>query len=419
MSSNLEAILWILLAVLVSAFFSTLRQALQFSLPERVLGRTQSEAVIQRTTPLLEKADGLAASAGLLKVACDAIFVALLIDVFTQDRALEWSYVVYALLVAAPALLLFTEALPTATARYRGDTLLLIILPTFSIAQWPVGVISNLLNGLRKAILRMTGVPDPSSSTRRIVEGLRGVIEEAAISGDLDPSERELIENVMEFREVDVAEVMTPRTEIHAVEQSASPLEIVQIFAEHGVSRVPVYEEDIDTIIGTVTALAISKTLSSGTLETTQLTDIMRPATFVPETKLVSELLAEFRQEKQKMAIVLDEYGGTAGIVTLADVIAEIVGDIEDEYADAMEPMHEVGDGSFEVLAGVHVSDVNEALDLEIPEEEDFETLGGFVLAELGHFPKAGESFTHSQVQYSVLEASDRRVFRVSVRRSA
>jgi len=289
----------------------------------------------------------------------------------------------------------------------------------FHVLQWPVGMLSQLLNVLRKAILRIAGVPDPSSTTRRIVEGLRGVIEEAAISGDLDPSERELIENVMEFRDVDVAAVMTPRTEIHAVEQTASVLEAVQTFAENGVSRVPVYEEDIDTIIGTVTALEIAKTLSNGTLEGTSLTDLMRPATFVPETKLVSELLSEFRQEKQKMAIVLDEYGGTAGIVTLADVIAEIVGDIDDEYADALEPVHEVGDGSFEVIAAAHVSDVNEALDLEIPEEEDFETLGGFVLAELGHFPKAGESFTHSEVLYSVLEASDRRVLRVSVRRSA
>jgi CBS domain containing-hemolysin-like protein len=146
----------------------------------------------------------------------------------------------------------------------------------------------------------------------------------------------------------------------------------------------------------------------------------MRPAVFVPETKLISELLAEFRRDKQKMAIVLDEYGGTAGLVTMGDILAEIVGEMGDEFDERVEDdVWRRDDGSADVVASLRISEVNEELELELPEEEDFETLAGFVLARLGHFPKPGEALVEDEVEFTVLEASDRRVLRVRVRRLA
>jgi len=134
----------------------------------------------------------------------------------------------------------------------------------------------------------------------------------------------------------------------------------------------------------------------------------------------MTELLAEFRAKKQKMAIVVDEYGGTAGIVTLANVIAELVGEVPDEDEDdGVSPIRKREDGSYEVEATLHVSEVNEELGLDLPEEADFETLGGFVLAELGRFPQPGDGFVHDAVAFEVLEASDRRVLKVLVRRAA
>jgi CBS domain containing-hemolysin-like protein len=131
----------------------------------------------------------------------------------------------------------------------------------------------------------------------------------------------------------------------------------------------------------------------------------------------VDDLLHEMQRRRVHVAIVLDEYGGTAGLVSVGDILAEIVGDIPDEYdEDQPAPIRQLPGGAAEVQASLHVSEVNEALDLEIPEEADFETLGGFVLAELGHFPEPGESFKHGLAEYSVLEASDRRVLRVRVR---
>ena len=143
----------------------------------------------------------------------------------------------------------------------------------------------------------------------------------------------------------------------------------------------------------------------------------MRPAVFVPETKLISELLQEFRRDKQKIAIVLDEYGGTAGLVTMGDILAEIVGEMGDEFDAEEEAIRILEDGVAEVQASERVSEVNEALDLNLPEEEDYETLAGFVLAHLGRFPKAGEVFVADDVEYTVTEANDRRVLGMRVRK--
>ena len=416
-----EAILWIVLALALSAFLSTLRSSLRFSLPTRTLGRAQNERQRARLEPLIENADGFAISAGIYKITCDLIFVLLLVGRIAGEAALELEHLALAVAIGAPTLLLVTEAVPVSIARAWGDRLLLVVLPTFRWAQLPVVPVVGALQSARRALLRALSIEDDSSS-RVLIEGLRDVARTAS-AAELEATERELIENVMEFGDVDAAEVMTPRTEMAALPVETAPEEALATLAESGHSRMPVYEENVDSVIGTVSALELAKVLVGARRDAARpdLRDLMRPAMLVPETKLVSELLAEFRSRKQKMAIVVDEYGGTAGVVTLADVMAEIVGTIRDEYQEGEDGdgLRALGDGSFEVQAGLHVSEVNEALGLEIPEEEDFETLGGFVLAQLGHFPKAGESFRSDEVLFSVAEASDRRVLKVHVQRSA
>ena len=153
-------------------------------------------------------------------------------------------------------------------------------------------------------------------------------------------------------------------------------------------------------------------------LQEQHLAGVMRPAVFVPETKLISELLQEFRRDKQKIAIVLDEYGGTAGLVTMGDILAEIVGEMADEYDGAEDlAVRLLEDGAADVQGGARISEVNEELALNLPEEEDYETLAGFVLARLGRFPKSGEVFVAGEIEYTVTEASDRRVLRIHVRK--
>ncbi len=406
-----------LVALLCAGFFQTLRDALRGSLPARVLAHAKTKARIPndhaRLTTLLGRADLLAESASLLKLVADGAFIALLLSWFNGPRPLAWPVVATTLAVAAPTMLLFTLTLPHSMARARGDRLLVTCLPLFARLQWPIGLLIKLHNTLRGAIQRSLHLPVETPEERLLVEGLRGLAQGAVDKGELEDEELELVLNVMEFGDVDAAEVMTPRTEIHAIDSQASLEQAAATFTEVGHSRLPVFEDRIDNIIGTLRVLDVLEALSVS--PTLALTDLMRPALLVPETKLVSTLLEEFRAGKNKMAIVLDEYGGTAGVVTLMDVLEEIVGDIQDEGEEAGPNIRELEAGTFEVQATLHVSEVNEELGLDLDEDSDFETLAGFVLAELGHFPESGEQFQHNGVRYGVAEATDRRVLLVHV----
>jgi CBS domain containing-hemolysin-like protein len=344
------------------------------------------------------------------------MLLAALLGLFAGEQGSGWGPLGLALATAVPILLFSHEVLATACARRFGDSILLRVLPAFALLQLPVQVLVIGIEWSRRRLLRVLGVPAGSRSERDLVEGLREVIQDTGRDSDLDDSERELIENVMEFRDVDVAAVMTPRTEIDGIDVCDGFAVAVRGAAESGHSRIPVYEDSLDNIVGYISALDVVKVLADGGGDGTDLRPHLRPAFFVPETKHISSLLSEFRRERQKMAIVLDEYGGTAGLVTLGDVLEEIVGEIQDEF-DAPEPtpFREVEPGQAVVDASLHVSELNELFETNLPEEEDFETVAGFVLSELGHFPKPGESFDHDGVQYEVLEASDRRVIQIQV----
>lgn len=417
---EVASLAWIAAVLGLSVVFATLRSALSSSHHGRIMARARNEDHRARIERLLGKEDSLATSAGVIVVALDLLFMTLVLGALQGEASLGWGNVGLALAIVVPVLLLLTDALPSALARHWGDMLLLRTLPFFYILQLPVGLLVPPLHGTRRAMLRTLGLREKSHAKRQIVEGLREVIEESDISGDLDDSEREMIENVMEFRDVDVAAVMTPRTEIHGVDVEDGLNALVREAAECGHSRIPVYENSLDTIIGTLSARDVVQVVAENQLASASLREILHPPYFVPETKRVSELLTEFRDQKVKMAIVLDEYGGTAGLVTLGDVIAEIVGDIHDEFDEETPvPVRKLEGGVAEVEANVHVSEVNELLELAIPEEEDYETLGGYVLAVLGRFPKQGESFVRDDIEYAVIEASDRRVLKVRIRHLA
>ncbi len=411
----------LLLALL--AFFATLRQALLRAVPARVLARVHRPERRARIHELLERTDSLATSASALKIACDLVFLLLVLALVSGTSnesgagVVDWGAMGLALAVTVPLILVAGEALPGLMARTWGEVLLARALSVFEFVQLPVALFAYAMERLRRLLARVLRLRVATESERRILADIRQVIEDAPAGRDLDETEREIIENVMEFRDVDAAEVMTPRTEISAVEADVDLETAAGVIAECEHSRVPVYRQNLDSIVGFVTARDVLKARARGELSTARLEDVLRPAYFVPETKQVSELLAEFRRERLKMAIVLDEYGGTAGIVTMGDILEELVGDIPDEFdEDEPAPIREILPGVHDVDASLRVGEVNEDLGLELPEEQDFETLGGFVLSELGHFPKNGESFVRGDEEFTVIEANDRRVLVVRIR---
>ena len=405
-------------ALLAATGFATLRAAMAITVGHRLLQREPSDERRNVLAVHLGRLDTYATSATLLTVLSQVLFLALFLETLGAAGGLEPPRFLLALGLAVVAMVLAGEVLPPALARAGGDRLVALTLPTFGWLQTPLAPVRRAVEGLRRAVLRVLQVPDEEPATRRLLAGLRGALREAEPARDLDDQERELIENVLEFRGADAVEVMTPRTEMHAVAIEDGLEAALQTALEHGCSRIPVYEDTVDTVIGTVTVLDAARARGEGAAGEAGLRALLRPPFLVPETKLLAELLKELRQRREKMAIVVDEYGGTAGLVTLTDVLRELVGEIPEVDA-AAETVRPLEGGAWEVPASLHVTEVNEELGLDLPEEEDFETVAGFVLARLGRFPRAGESFEEGPLAFEVLEASDRRVLRVRVDRPA
>ena len=414
--SEVELGLLAAVALGFTGFFAVLRTALLHSVPMRVLDDAASDRERDGLRPLLERAERLATSASIFEITCQILFVVVLLGIVGDE--ITAANMGIALAISVPLLVFATEILPGALRGDRADGLLRAALPYFDVVQRPLAMLIYGLEKTKGIVMRVFRIPERPESARRIVEDLRDVIEDSDRVSDLEESEREIIENVVDFHDVDVAQVMTPRTELTAVEVDDGVEAVVRAIAESGHSRIPIYDKNLDSIVGVVYAQEMLQLASKGELGTASLPHVYQPVGFVPETKLVSELLNEFRQEKRKLAIVLDEYGGTAGIVTVGDILAELVGDMREELREETpEPIRHLADGSIEIDASIHVTDVNEELELDLPEEEDFETVAGFVLSRLGHFPKSGESFEWGDTEITVSEANDRRVLEVLLHR--
>jgi CBS domain containing-hemolysin-like protein len=407
-------------ALVLTSLLGLLRAALLHSVTARVVDLARGEERKRKLRTLLERAESLATSASVYWITCQSLFVVfvwVLVGELLGGEGLSASSMGLSLVLTVPLLVIAGELLPAALRGERSDRFLARVLPAFDVVQRPLAALIVGLEAARALLMRLLRIQASPASTREIVEGLRAVIEESEREDDLAESEREIIENALDFHDVDVAEVMTPRTEIHAAELSDGVHEVVRSIAETGHTRIPVYDKSLDRILGVAYAQEVMQVLAHGEATTRELGSILRPVLFVPETKLASELLAEFRRKHQKIAVVLDEYGGTSGLVTMDDIVTELVGEMPGELGrGAPAPITHHPDGRVEVLGTTRVSEVNGALGLELPEDEDFETLAGFVLAEHGRFPQPGEEFERDGVTFVVLEATDRRVIRVEIR---
>jgi CBS domain containing-hemolysin-like protein len=232
--------------------------------------------------------------------------------------------------------------------------------------------------------------------------------------GVIDEEEREMIESILELSETSVREVMVPRIDMVAVRKETDIDEIITLFDNFGHSRIPVYEERLDNIVGVVYAKDLLTHIAKKGREKASISRIMREAYFVPETKPISELLTEFKAAKVHLAIVVDEYGGTAGIVALEDLLEEIVGEIQDEYDMEQHDKLWLNDRTVLIDAGMDIDDVNELIHTTIP-NEDFDTLGGFLYHQLGIIPHGGEIVEWDNVTFTVKEIEKNRIAKVIV----
>ena len=309
--------------------------------------------------------------------------------------------------------LVFGVAIPNAWAKYAGETLIVRTLPFLSLIRWVCYPITVGLDLFDPLVRRLAGVPvrDAKSYADELEQQILDAVSEGERLGAVDEAEKEMIESVIELAETRVNEVMTPRTEMVAIPKEADLNTVLDTVRDKGHSRIPVYDGTIDTILGVVYAKDLLQREDGSPFD---LIAVMRKALFIPEAKLVRDMLREFQEQKLHIAVVLDEYGGTAGLVTIEDILEELVGEISDEYdPTAPAEFNRIDDCIVELDARMRIDDINHELKIELPEDEDYDTIGGFVFSQLGKVPKIGEGCQHENVIIQVIGAEPRRVTRV------
>lgn len=270
------------------------------------------------------------------------------------------------------------------------------------------------LNSVANFILRSLGISTPHGHELHSAEELRYLLEQGKESGAIKSSEHELIENVFYFSERTVRQIMVSRTQIAAIDISASTDDIADIVIEEGYSRMPVYRDSLDNIVGIIYAKDLLTMLKHKQLIVVQ--DILRPAYFIQEAQQINTLLKEFQRQRVQMAVVLDEFGGTAGIVTVEDIMEELVGEIQDEYDEELPVVEKTSEREFVVKASAAIVDVNEYLPHPLPEAEGYSTVGGLLNVIFGKIPDLHERITFENYEMVILKTSKRSIELVSIR---
>jgi putative hemolysin len=336
-----------------------------------------------------------------------AILVALL-----SERTWGDTWVTLASLVFTLLYFVLVEAMSKTFGIQNSDRVALFLTPVVfflgRLLQYP----TRLLIGLANWLLPGKGLREGPF----VSEGdIRSMAEVGHEEGSIEEDEKELIHSIFEFGDTIVREVMVPRPDVIAIEDTFSLRDVQELVLEHGYSRIPVFHEDLDDVEGVVFAKDVLKALHQGKTDV-PLTEVARPARVVPESKKVADLLREMQREKFHQAIVTDEYGSVTGIVSLEDLLEELVGEIADEY-DVEEPeMVQLDDGVYRVSGKTSIDDVNDLLDVELP-DEDWDTVAGLVLDIFGKIPDAGEEAAFQGLRFRAEELQGRRVATVLITR--
>ena len=320
-------------------------------------------------------------------------------------------------LVLLLALLVTTVWIPWTAARLWSEPFLLATWPFWHGVESLFAPLRGIAQAFDALFQRMAGRDRLEEEEGSLEEEILTIVAEGHHEGVIEEEARDMIEGVMDLADSPVSSIMTPRTDIVMLDQAADWTEITRLVIESGHSRLPVYSGVRDDVVGIVHVKDLLPVLiQSREAATPTLDQFLRPAFFVPETKNLHALLHDFQEQRQHMALVLDEYGGVSGLVTIEDVLEEIVGEIVDEHDDALEDnIRSLGNGIFEAPGREHVDDINERLQVDIPEDEDYETVAGFLFKRLGYIPTVGERVELPHCHIVVSQASRRTVQQVQI----
>lgn len=401
-----------LICFVASVFFATVAESLRNFLRSRLAYVCRLRKNEARFGLILRDDEAALQTCEFAQISTFIIALGLLtLERSAQLEPLPWWKLWGEILAAVVVCWLLVRVLPWTISRVAAESVLYRYWPLIQqlvTLSWPLRLLIQRLDTLMH---RIAGRTDPSpENLETFAEEIQSVVDEGEREGILESHSGRMIQRIMELREEDVRAVMTPRTDIVSIQVSCTQAEAREQLLEAGHSRIPVVDGSMDGIIGLLYARDLLESFTRGDSEK-PLREIVRPPFYVPETTTINTLLDRMKQERLHLAIVLDEYGGVTGLVTLEDILEEIVGDIADEFDEHPEEMYRVIDPqTLWVDARMHLDELNELFELTLPDDKDYDTIGGFVFSEMGRVPKQGEQLTWDQLRITVMEVTERKL---------
>lgn len=311
--------------------------------------------------------------------------------------------------------LVFGELVPKRIAMHNPEKISFAVAPIVYFLYRLEKPLVSILSLSTNLILRLLGI-DPANKPEQVTEEeIRMMIDVGKEEGTIEQSEQDMIDNIFEFDDINAADVMTHRTEIVALDCTADIMEVVKVAITEGYSRIPVYKEDIDDIIGIVYAKDMLRFIGKQDVENRSIEPFIREVIFVPESNRCTDLFKTFKEKKIQMAVVVDEYGGTSGIVTMEDLLEAIVGNMQDEYDNEEEEFYQISDNVFTLDGSMSIEDMEKLLDIDVENGEDYDTLSGLLTDLLDRIPSPNEHpiVEIENVKFTVMLVEDRRIAKV------
>lgn len=405
-SHSIGLILALIVLVALSAFFSATETAYMSLNRVRIKNMANDgDRRARRVMKLLDSYDRLLATVlignNIVNISSASIATVLFVSFFKNNGATV-STVVMTLVV-----LIFGEITPKSLAKEAADSFALKVAGPVTVLNTLFFPLSFLLIHLKSAVSRLIRVEKSGGITE---DELLTLVDEAEQDGGIDSGEKELFHNVIEFTDLDAGDILTPRIDVVAIDIEETPTELQKLFEETGFSRIPVYRETIDNIVGVVNEKDFHRNLR-GTENTIE--SILQPALFIPPSVKISELLKQLQQKKVHIAVVVDEFGGTEGIVTIEDIVEELVGEIWDEHDTVAAEIRKIGENTFAVPASTELSEFFEHFGVE--EETDVSTVNGWVTAHIGKIPAVGDTFDFENLTVTVTATDEQRASEIEV----
>ena len=405
---SISSILIIVLLLLCSAYFSATETA--FSSLNKTRLRALAEKGSQRaaqTLRLSEDYDRLLSTIlvgnNVVNLAASSISTLLFLGLLPDIGA------TVSTIVITVVVLIFGEISPKSLAKENPEKFAMLSTPVIRVLIWVMTPVNFLFAQWKKLLSRLFKGDDRRKMTQ---DELLMLVEEVAQDGSLEEHEGDLLRSAIEFSERDAEDILTPRSDLEAVPVSASKEEVARVFSESRYSRLPVYDGSVDNIVGVLH----QKDFYTGTgVSPRPLTELMKEPVYVPQSVKINDLLRVLQKHKAHVAVVSDEYGGTLGIVTMEDILEELVGDIWDEHDEVVEQFRKVGEDTYRVLCSTDLYELDHFFQLDV--KSDCTSISGWVMEQLGRIPEVGDRFAYEDLQVTVTETDHHRVMEVEIQR--